>query len=193
MISRGFSLARQSFQLLVVQQPVVAAHAVLHGAEPLAGQVGRRAVGQVAAGGEAHAQDRVARLQQRQQHRLVRLRAGMRLHVGEFAGEQPLRPVDRELLGDIDIDAAAVIAPAGVALGVFVGQDRALRLQHGGGDHVLAGDQLDAVLLADQFGAERGGELRVGLGERGAEEPLQAGGGTLFVHGGPRVGGSTDL
>ena len=97
MISFGFSVARQAFQFLVVQQPVVAPHAVLDGAEPLAGQVGRRAVGQVAAGGQAHAQDRVARLQQGQEHRLVRLRAGMRLHVGERAGEQPLRPVDRQL------------------------------------------------------------------------------------------------
>ena len=160
MISFGFSVARQAFQFVVVQQPVVAPHAVLHGAEPLAGQVGRRAVGQVAAGGEAHAQDRVARLQQGEEHRLVGLRAGMRLHVGERAGEQLLRPIDRQLLGHIDIHAAAVVAPARIALGVFVGQHRALRLQHRGGDDVLAGDQLDAVLLADQFGAECGGQLR---------------------------------
>jgi hypothetical protein len=51
---------------------------------------GRRAVGQVAAGGERHAEDGVAGLQQRQQHRLVGLRAGMRLHVGEGAAEQRL-------------------------------------------------------------------------------------------------------
>ena len=174
---------RQAFQLVVVQQPVVASHAVLHGAEPLAGQVGRRAVGQVAAGRQAHAQDRVARLQQRQEHRLVGLRAGMRLHIGEPAGEQLLRPIDRQLLGHIHMHAAAVVAASRIALGVFVGQHRALRLQHGGGDDVLAGDQLDAVLLADQFGAECGGQLGIGLGQRGAEEPLQAGGGTLFVHG----------
>ena len=96
--------------------------------------------------------------------------------------KQLLRAVDRQLLGDIDIDAAAVVAPAGIALGVFVGQHRALRLQHRGGDDVLAGDQLDAVLLAHQLGADGGGELGVGLGERGGEEPLQAGGGRLLVH-----------
>ena len=180
--------ARQPLQLLIVQQSVIAPNAVLHGAEPFAGQVGRRAMGQVAAGGEAHAEDRVARFQQGKEYRLVRLRAGMRLHIGERAGEQPLRPVDRELLGDIDVDAAAIVAPARVALGIFVGQDGALRLQHRGGDSVLAGDQLDAVLLADQFGPERGGKLRIGLGKRGAEEPLQAGGGTLFVHVGPGTG-----
>ena len=153
MISFGFSVARQALQLVVVQQPVVPPHAVLHGAEPFAGQVRRGAMRQVAAGGEAHAEDRVAGLQQRQEHRLVRLRAGVRLHVGEAAVEQLLGAVDRELLGDVDVVAAAVVAPAGIALGVFVGQHRALRLQHRGGDDVLAGDQLDAVLLAGQLGA----------------------------------------
>ena len=138
-------------------------------------------MGQMAAGREAHAQDRVARLQQGQEHRLIGLRARMRLHIGECAGEQLLRPVDRQLLGHIDVHAAAVVAPTRVALGVFVGQHRTLRLQHRGGDDVLAGDQLDPVLLADQFRAERGRQFRVGLGQRGAEEALQAGGGTL-VH-----------
>ena len=46
--------------------------------EPLAAHVERHAVGQVAAFGEAHAHDRVARLQQAEEHRLVGLRAGIR-------------------------------------------------------------------------------------------------------------------
>ena len=137
---------------------------------------------QVSAGRQAHAQDRVAGFQQCEECCLVRLCTGMRLHVGELAGEQPLCPVDGELLGHIDIHAAAVIAPTWIALGVLVGQHGALRFQHRGGDDILAGNQLDAVLLADQFGAEGRSELRIGLGKRGAEEPLQAGGGTLFVH-----------
>ena len=36
-------------------------------------------------------------------------------------------------LGDVDILAAAVVAAAGIALGIFVGQHRALRVQHGAG------------------------------------------------------------
>ena len=122
-------------------------------------------------------------LQQREKNRLVRLGAGVRLHVGEIAAEQPLRPIDGKLLRHIDMHATAVVAPARIPLGVFVGQHRTLCLQHGGRDKILAGDQFDAVLLAQQFGVEHGGNLRVGLGEGGAEEPLQAGGGTLFVHG----------
>ena len=78
-------------------------------------------------------------------------RAGIRLHVGELAVEQPLGALDGEFLGDVDELAAAVIAPARIALGVFVGHHRALRLEHGAGDDVLGGDQLDLVALAAEF------------------------------------------
>ena len=79
--------------------------------------------------------------------RLVGLAAGIRLHVGEAAAEQPHGPLDGERLGDVDELAAAVIAPARIALGVFVGHHRALRLEHGARDDVLGGDQLDLVAL----------------------------------------------
>ena len=42
-------------------------------------------------------------LQQRQEHRLVGLRARVRLHVGERAVEQLLGAVDRQLLGHVDV------------------------------------------------------------------------------------------
>ncbi len=84
-------------------------------------------------------------------HALVRLRAGMRLHVGEAAVEQLLGALDGELLGDVDELAAAVIAPAGIALGVFVGEHRALGLQHRAGDDVLRRDQLDLLALAAEL------------------------------------------
>ena len=68
----------------------------------------------------------------------VGLGAGVRLHVGGLGAEQGLHPVDGELLDDVDVLAAAVVAPAGVALGVLVGQDRALGLHHGERGEVLA-------------------------------------------------------
>ena len=95
--------------------------------------------------------ERVARLQQREEHGLVRLRAGMRLHIGEAAIEQPARPLDRQFLGDVDIFAAAVVATAGIAFGIFVGQHRALGFQHRPADDVLGGDQLDLVVLPAQL------------------------------------------
>src|SRR5271165_913500 len=109
----------------------------------------------------------------------------MRLHIGEAAPEQLASPLDRQPFRDIHVDAAAIVAPARIALGVFVGQHRALRLQHRGGDHVLRGDQLDAVLLPCQLGADRSGQFGIGLRQRRREEALQAGRGRSIVHAAP--------
>ena len=105
-------LGRERRDLVVVDQAVLLAHAVLDRVEPLAGLVRLGAVGQVAAGVEALAQDRVAGLQQRLEHALVGLAAGVRLDVGEAAAEELFGAVDGELLGDVDPLAAAVVAPA---------------------------------------------------------------------------------
>ncbi len=96
----------------------------------------------------------------------------MRLHVGEGAVEELLGAVDGELLGLVDEFAAAVIALARIALGVFVGEHRALRLQHRARDDVLRGDQLDLVLLALQLAVDRAGQLGIGFGEQGCEEAV---------------------
>ena len=149
----GLVLGRKLGDLVVVDPQVLLAHAVLDRVEPLARLVGRRAVGQVAAGVEAHAQDGVAGLDQRLEHALVGLAARIRLHVGEAAAEQLLGPLDGQVLGDVDILAAAIVALARIAFGVFVGHHRALRLHHGAGDDVFGGDQLDLVALAAKLRA----------------------------------------
>ena len=143
--------ARHLFHLLVVDQVAVGLHAVGHDLEPLARLVGRRAVREMAALVERHAHEGVARLQQRHEHGLVGLRAGVRLDVGEAAVEQLAGAIDGELLGLVDLLAAAVVAPAGIALGIFVGQHRARGLEHGARDDVLRGDQLDLLALAVQL------------------------------------------
>src|SRR5690606_37259044 len=86
------------------------------------------AVREVAARGEAQPEDRVARLHEGEVDRRVRLRARMGLHVREAALEEGLGAVDRELLGDVDERAAAVVAAPGITLGVLVRELRALRL-----------------------------------------------------------------
>jgi len=148
-------------QLVVVQRQVLLADAVLHRVEPLAGLVRGGAMGQVATGVEAHPEDGVAGLQQRLEHALVGLAAGVRLDVGMGAVEELLRPVDGEVFRHVDILAAAVVALAGVAFRVFVGQDRALRLHHRAGDDVLGRDQFDLVALAAKLLAHRPEEFRV--------------------------------
>ena len=84
--------------------------------------------------------------------------------------EEPLRPLDGEFLRPVRPFAAAIVAPARIALGIFVGQHRALRLQHGARDDVLRRDQFDPVALAGQLPADGGGQVRVGVGQRRGEE-----------------------
>ena len=131
----------------------------------------------MAAGGEIEAHEGVAGLQQRQEHRLVHLAAGIRLHVGELRAEQLLGALDREFLGDVDPLAAAIVALARIAFGVFVGHHRALRFQHGAADDVFRGDQLDLMPLPAEFALDRSRDIGIGLRERGGEERAGSGNG----------------
>ena len=126
----GPVLLGQPLDLIEVDQMIVLADAVLDRVEPFAGLRRRGAVGEVAARGEAEAHDRVAGLQKRHHHRAVGLCARVRLDVGELAAEQLLRPLDRERLDGVRRRAALVVAAARITFRIFVGEDRALRLEH---------------------------------------------------------------
>ena len=121
------------------------------------------AVRQVAAVGEVHAEHGVARLEQREVHRHVRLRARVRLHVGVVGAKQRLGARDRGALDDVDEFAAAVIAPSRIAFGVLVRQHGAGRLEDGAADEVFRRDQLDAAVLPFALVADRLRDLGVGF------------------------------
>ena len=70
----------------------------------------------------------------------------------------------REVLDDVHVLAAAVVALARQALGVLVGQPAALRLEDRREDVVLAGDQLDVVVLATALALHRRPQLGIDLG-----------------------------
>ncbi len=127
-------------------------------------QVDRGAVGQVAAVRQAHAQDGVARLQQRDVHGEVGLGAGVRLHVGVVGAEQFFGAVDGQLLDDVHVFAAAVVALARIAFGVFVGQLGTLRLHHARAGVVLRGDQLDVLFLTHHFLLHGTPQFRIVIG-----------------------------
>ena len=114
----------------------------------------------MAAGGEIEAEEGVARLHQREERRDVGGSAGVRLDIGKARAEQLLHALDRQRLGNVDVLAAAVIAPARQAFGILVGEHRALRLEHRAADDVLGRDQLDLVALAAELLADRLGDLR---------------------------------
>jgi hypothetical protein len=101
----------------------------------------------MAAVGQLEPHDGLAGLEDRQVGSHVGLRAAVRLHVGVLGGEQLERPVNSQLLDLIDDLTAAVVPPAGISLGILVGEHRPHRLQYRPGDEVLAGDQLETVLL----------------------------------------------
>src|SRR5690606_27544780 len=96
-----------------------------------------------------------------QVHGLVGLRAGMGLDVGVVGAEELPGAVDGQLLRHVDVLAAAVVALAGVPLGVLVGELAALGLHDPRAGVVLAGDQLDVVLLAAVLGGDRRGQFRI--------------------------------
>ena len=106
------------------------------------------------------------------QHGRVGGGARVRLHVRVLGAEQRLRALDGERLGDVDVLAAAVVAAAGVALGVLVREHGALRLQHRDGNEVLARDHLEVVALATELELEHLGDLGIDLGEGGIEDGL---------------------
>ena len=150
-------------------------HPVRRDGVELAAEVDPHAMGQVAAVRELEAEDAVAGLDQRHHGRRVGLGPAVRLHVGVGGAEQCLDPVAGEVLGDVDELAAAVVATAGVALGVLVRQHAALGLEDRARGEVLAGDHFEGAALAAQLAAEHRGELGVDLRQRRGRHSLGRG------------------
>src|SRR5690606_36672540 len=101
-------------------------HAVGTDVVQLAAEVDLHAVREVAAVGQLEAEDLVARVDEGVQHGRVGLGARVRPDVRVLGAEQLLGAGDREVLRDVDLLAAAVVATARVALRVLVGQHGAL-------------------------------------------------------------------
>ena len=114
---------------------------------------------------QLHAEHGVAGIAERVVDGRVRLRAGVRLHVHVLGPEESARPLDRKRLEDVDVLAAAVVALAGVALGVLVRQHRPLAIEHRLRDEVLGRDHLERRLLPPELGLHLLGHLGIDLGD----------------------------
>ena len=151
----------------IIVNETVLIHAVGHDVVQQAGLIDRRAVGQVTAVVQAHAEHGITRLAQRLIDRHVRLRARVRLHVRVFRAEQLAHAADGEVFHLIDAFAAAVVALAGIAFGVLVGQHAAHCRHNSLADDVFRGDQLNVARLSfvfcfdhtSEFGVERRHEV----------------------------------
>ena len=98
--------------------------------------------------GQVQSHERVAGLQYGQQHGGIGLSARVGLHVGVFCTEELADAVNSQLLNLVYHLAAAVVAMAGITLGILVGQVRTHGLHHLVADKVLTGNQLNAFQLA---------------------------------------------
>jgi hypothetical protein len=92
------------------------------------------------------------------------------LDIGKTTIKQLLGALYCERFYRIRGGAALIIAAPRIALGIFVGQHRPLRLEHGPRDDVLRRDQLDLILLAVELGGDGPGDVGVGFLEAAGEE-----------------------
>jgi hypothetical protein len=129
----------------------------------LGGEVQAHAVRQMAAMGEIHRQDGVARVKQRAVNGGVGLRARVRLDVGVIGAEQLLRACYSKSLNDVDVPASAAVALTRIAFRELVHEYRTLRLDDRRMGVVLRRNHTQGGFLASQLSRECFGDLRIDL------------------------------
>ena len=120
-------------------------------------------VGEVAAHREVQTHKNVAGLEYGHSHGHIGLGAAVRLHIGIFGIVEGFQAVYGQLLYLVHHLAAAVVAPAGVALGIFVGADRTHSLQHLGRYIILGSNQFQPRGLAFLLLLYKVEDLKIGL------------------------------
>ncbi len=125
-----FVFLRQRFDLLVINLSGFLIKPVLESLENLTGKIYFGAVGQVATMRQAHPQDGIARLQQRQINGGIGLRTRMRLDIGVISRKEFFYPINSQLLGNINILTAAIITFGRITFCVFIGQNGTLCFHH---------------------------------------------------------------
>jgi hypothetical protein len=174
----GPDLLGLPLERVIVDPLVVAADTVPVDLEVATAEVERHPMGQMTALIELHPEDPIAGADRAQIRGHVGLGARVALDVDVLRPREQLeRTLLGEPLGDVNELAPAVVALAGQALGVLVRQPAALGLEHGRIDVVLAGDELDLVVLPAALADHRRPQLGVDSGDRGPGESRGSGGG----------------
>ena len=133
--------------LVKVDQVIVFTNAVVHEVVKYSGRVEMHPVGQVPAMSQIQTKHRVSRFERREVDRLIRLRTGMWLNIGKLRAEKFFGPIAGNVFNHIGKLATTIIATAGIALGVLVGEHATDRFHHGRTGIIFAGNQLQPVLL----------------------------------------------
>lgn len=142
------------FQHVIVYQAVFFPDTIKSCVVGFAGEIDGGAMCQMAAHGEVQAEDGISRLQDGQHNCGIRLGAGVRLHVGVGAVEHLFDAIDGQLFGFIYDFTAAIVAAAGIAFSIFVGQDAARCAHNVVGSEIFGGDEFDAIALAVELPAD---------------------------------------
>ena len=171
-------------QLIQIEAFVLPPHPVGNGPVELAREVQRMAVREVSTLIQRHAEEGVAGLQYGLVGHHVGLGATVGLDVREPGAEEFLGPVARQPFRLVDVDAAPVVAPAGIPLRVLVGHHRTGGFHDRLAREVLGGDQFETLGLADLFGMDGGGDFGIPLGETGP----QVAAGKRLAHGSASIG-----
>ena len=144
----GFTFFGDLEHLVVVDAVGNAVNAVGHEVEVLTGHIYGRAVGKVSALVEVHAHNGVTGLEHGEVYSHVSLSARMGLNVSVLCSEKLACTLTGDLLNNVNAFAAAVVALAGITLGVLVCEVAAHCRHNGGRNDVLAGDKLKVAALS---------------------------------------------
>ena len=161
----GLVLLGQVAYLVVVNVTLVV-DTISHDVIILAGEVDRRAVGQVAAVGQVHAEHGVTHITQSLIHRVVGVGAAVGLYVGVVGAKELTGTLTGDVLHHVHALAAAVIPLAGIAFGIFIGEHRGSRRQYRLTDKVLRGDKFNVPALPVVLRLNRSPYLRVLLRQK---------------------------
>ena len=144
-----FGLMRASFELevIVIHATRFFVEVIAYSVEHQTGEINGRTMTEVTAVTEVKTHEGIAGFEASHEHRHVRLRAAVRLHIHILRVVELLQALAGDVLGDIDNLATAVVAVTGVTLGVLVGQHAAHRFQYLVADEVLARDQFNSFGL----------------------------------------------
>src|SRR6266581_661298 len=93
--------------------------------------------------GKVHCKDAISWLQYAEVNSHIRLAAAVRLHIDMFSAKQLPGPVDRQLLCNVYVFAAAIPSAPRIAFRVLVGQDGALRFHDSSAGKIFRSDQFD--------------------------------------------------